>query len=151
MDALLQQFFCVLARHAEVEPDAVGAGAGSSQPASRPGEHPGEDLRPASGCPDAERARQGECGAPDDEAARVTGVPDSHGQECRVIHDLDPFRDRAGEPLGKDPRELRPALYDASVNGWRGGDDRRFLVRCLCGGGGGGVSSVMAAGGREPR
>jgi hypothetical protein len=47
-------------------------------------------------------------------------------------------------------REQRPALYGGSVNGWLGGDDRRFLVRCLRGDGSGGAS-VMAAGGREPR
>jgi hypothetical protein len=48
-------------------------------------------------------------------------------------------------------REQRPALYGGSVNGWLGGDDRRFLVRCLRGDGSGGASSVMAAGGRGRR
>jgi hypothetical protein len=28
-------------------------------------------------------------------------------------------------------REQKPALYDANVNGWLEGDDRRFLIRCL--------------------
>lgn len=28
-------------------------------------------------------------------------------------------------------RECRPGLYDANVNGWLDGDDRRFLLRCL--------------------
>jgi integrase len=28
-------------------------------------------------------------------------------------------------------REQRPGLYDANVNGWLEGDERRFLVRCL--------------------
>jgi hypothetical protein len=48
-------------------------------------------------------------------------------------------------------RKQRAALYDASANGWLGGDDRRFLVCCLRGDGSGGASSVMAAGGRERR
>src|ERR1017187_2117697 len=28
-------------------------------------------------------------------------------------------------------REQRPDLYDANVNGWLEGDDRKFLLRCL--------------------
>jgi hypothetical protein len=28
-------------------------------------------------------------------------------------------------------REHKPALYDANVNGWLAGDERRFLLRCL--------------------
>ena len=28
-------------------------------------------------------------------------------------------------------REQKPGLYDANVNGWLDGDDRRFLIRCL--------------------
>ena len=28
-------------------------------------------------------------------------------------------------------REQKPGLYDANVNGWLDGDDRRFLLRCL--------------------
>ena len=30
-------------------------------------------------------------------------------------------------------REHKPGLYDANVNGWLEGDDRRFLLRCLRG------------------
>src|ERR1035437_7337769 len=38
-------------------------------------------------------------------------------------------------------REQKPGLYDANVNGWLAGDDRKFLLRCLrsSGPGGGGV------------
>src|ERR1017187_1662922 len=38
-------------------------------------------------------------------------------------------------------REQKPGLYDAKVNGWLAGDDRKFLLRCLrsSGPGGGGV------------
>ena len=30
-------------------------------------------------------------------------------------------------------REQKPGLYDANVNGWLAGDDRKFLIRCLRG------------------
>jgi hypothetical protein len=40
-------------------------------------------------------------------------------------------------------REQRPALYDANVNGWLGGDDRRFLIRCLRGQDGGGAARAF--------
>jgi hypothetical protein len=44
-------------------------------------------------------------------------------------------------------REQRPALYDANVNGWLGGDDRRFLVRCLRGEDGGGAARAFLSDG----
>jgi hypothetical protein len=44
-------------------------------------------------------------------------------------------------------REQRPALYDANVNGWLGGDDRRFLVRCVRGEGGGGAARAFLSDG----
>ena len=37
-------------------------------------------------------------------------------------------------------REQKPDLYDANVNGWLAGDDRRFLLRCLRGENGGGAA-----------
>jgi hypothetical protein len=44
-------------------------------------------------------------------------------------------------------REQRPGLYDANVNGWLEGDDRRFLVRCLRGDSGGGVARAFLSDG----
>jgi hypothetical protein len=44
-------------------------------------------------------------------------------------------------------REQRPAIYDANVNGWLGGDDRRFLVRCLRGDDGGGAARAFLSDG----
>ena len=40
-------------------------------------------------------------------------------------------------------REQKPGLYDANVNGWLEGDDRRFLLRCLRGAGGAGVARAF--------
>jgi hypothetical protein len=41
--------------------------------------------------------------------------------------------DKLGIPAAylRRTRELRPELYDANVNGWLAGDERRFLLRCL--------------------
>jgi len=41
--------------------------------------------------------------------------------------------DKLGIPAAylRRMREQRPELYDANVNGWLDGDDRRFLLRCL--------------------
>jgi hypothetical protein len=44
-------------------------------------------------------------------------------------------------------REQRPDLWDANVNGWLGGDDRRFLVRCLRGREGGGAARAFLSDG----
>jgi hypothetical protein len=44
-------------------------------------------------------------------------------------------------------REQRPGLYDANVNGWLDGDDRRFLLRCLRGGTGTGVARAFLSDG----
>ena len=44
-------------------------------------------------------------------------------------------------------REHKPALYDANVNGWLDGDDRRFLLRCLRGGNGAGVARAFLSDG----
>jgi hypothetical protein len=44
-------------------------------------------------------------------------------------------------------REQRPGLYDANVNGWLQGDDRRFLLRCLRGGSGGGAARAFLSDG----
>ncbi|HUY49763.1 MAG TPA: DUF932 domain-containing protein [Streptosporangiaceae bacterium] len=49
--------------------------------------------------------------------------------------------DKLGIPAAylRKMREQKPGLYDANVNGWLAGDDRRFLLRCLRGEGGGGI------------
>jgi hypothetical protein len=51
--------------------------------------------------------------------------------------------DKLGIPAAylRRMREQRPDLYDANVNGWLAGDDRKFLLRCLRASGphGGGV------------
>ena len=41
--------------------------------------------------------------------------------------------DKLGIPAAylRRMREQRPDLYDANVNGWLDGDDRKFLIRCL--------------------
>ena len=41
--------------------------------------------------------------------------------------------DKLGIPAAylRRMREHKPDLYDANVNGWLDGDDRRFLLRCL--------------------
>jgi hypothetical protein len=44
-------------------------------------------------------------------------------------------------------REHKPALYDANVNGWLDGDDRKFLVRGLRGEGGSGVARAFLSDG----
>lgn len=46
-------------------------------------------------------------------------------------------------------REHKPGLYDANVNGWLAGDERRFLLRCLRpeGGGGPGVARAFLSDG----
>ena len=41
-------------------------------------------------------------------------------------------------------REHKPALYDANVNGWLEGDDRRFLIRCLSPASGSGAGAARA-------
>jgi hypothetical protein len=57
--------------------------------------------------------------------------------------------DKLGIPVAylRRLREQRPALYDANVNGWLGGDDRRFLVRCLRGDDGGGAARAFLSDG----
>jgi hypothetical protein len=44
-------------------------------------------------------------------------------------------------------REQRPGLYDANVNGWLDGDDRKFLIRCLRGDSGGGAARAFLSDG----
>jgi len=53
--------------------------------------------------------------------------------------------DKLGIPLPylRRMREQRPELYDANVNGWLAGDERRFLVRCLSGDNGPGVARAF--------
>ncbi|MFD8564668.1 DUF932 domain-containing protein [Streptosporangium canum] len=53
--------------------------------------------------------------------------------------------DKLGIPLPylRRMREHKPDLYDANVNGWLAGDERRFLVRCLSGDGGPGVARAF--------
>ncbi len=43
--------------------------------------------------------------------------------------------DKLGIPAAylRKLREHKPGLYDANVNGWLAGDDRKFLIRCLRG------------------
>jgi hypothetical protein len=44
-------------------------------------------------------------------------------------------------------REQRPELYDANVNGWLDGDDRKFLIRCLRSEAGGGAARAFLSDG----
>jgi hypothetical protein len=41
--------------------------------------------------------------------------------------------DKLGIPAAdlRRMREHKPGLYDANVNAWLDGDDRKFLIRCL--------------------
>ena len=54
--------------------------------------------------------------------------------------------DKLGIPAAylRRMREHKPGLYDANVNGWLDGDDRRFLLRCLRPGTGAGTGVVRA-------
>ena len=54
--------------------------------------------------------------------------------------------DKLGIPAAylRRMREHKPDLYDANVNGWLDGDDRRFLLRCLRPGTGGGAGAARA-------
>jgi hypothetical protein len=54
--------------------------------------------------------------------------------------------DKLGIPAAylRKLREQRPGLYDANVNGWLEGDDRRFLIRCLRSDTGGGSGAARA-------
>ncbi len=60
--------------------------------------------------------------------------------------------DKLGIPAAylRRMREHKPGLYDANVNGWLEGDDRRFLLRCLrpgTGEGNGGVARAVLSDG----
>jgi hypothetical protein len=57
--------------------------------------------------------------------------------------------DKLGIPAAylRRTREERPELYDANVNGWLDGDDRKFLVRCLRGDDGTGVARAFLSDG----
>src|ERR1700729_2694050 len=44
-------------------------------------------------------------------------------------------------------RDERPDLYDANVNGWLAGDERKFLIRCLRGDSGGGAARAFLSDG----
>jgi hypothetical protein len=44
-------------------------------------------------------------------------------------------------------REQKPELYDANVNGWLAGDERKFLLRCLRGEDGGGAARAFLSDG----
>jgi hypothetical protein len=59
--------------------------------------------------------------------------------------------DKLGIPAAylRRMREHKPNLYDANVNGWLDGDDRRFLLRCLqpSTGGGSGVARAFLSDG----
>jgi hypothetical protein len=57
--------------------------------------------------------------------------------------------DKLGIPAAylRRTREERPELYDANVNGWLKGDDRKFLVRCLRGDDGSGVARAFLSDG----
>ena len=65
--------------------------------------------------------------------------------------------DKLGIPAAylRKLREQKPDLYDANVNGWLAGDDRRFLLRCLRGEngrrGGAGVPVRRVQDHRQPR
>ena len=57
--------------------------------------------------------------------------------------------DKLGIPAAylRKLREQRAGLYDANVNGWLDGDERRFLIRCLRGGSGAGVARAFLSDG----
>ena len=57
--------------------------------------------------------------------------------------------DKLGIPAGylRRLREQRPGLYDANVNGWLAGDERRFLIRCLRGESGAGAARAFLSDG----
>ena len=57
--------------------------------------------------------------------------------------------DKLGIPAAylRKTREQKPGLYDANVNGWLEGDDRRFLLRCLRGANGAGVARAFLSDG----
>jgi hypothetical protein len=57
--------------------------------------------------------------------------------------------DKLGIPAAylRRTREERPELYDANVNGWLQGDERKFLVRCLRGDDGSGVARAFLSDG----
>jgi hypothetical protein len=57
--------------------------------------------------------------------------------------------DKLGIPAAylRRMREERPELYDANVNGWLQGDERKFLVRCLRGDNGTGVARAFLSDG----
>ena len=57
--------------------------------------------------------------------------------------------DKLGIPAAylRRMREHKPGLYDANVNGWLEGDDRRFLLRCLRGDSGGGAARAFLSDG----
>ena len=57
--------------------------------------------------------------------------------------------DKLGIPVAylRRTREERPDLYDANVNGWLDGDERRFLLRCLRGENGSGVARAFLSDG----
>jgi hypothetical protein len=57
--------------------------------------------------------------------------------------------DKLGIPVAylRRTREERPDLYDANVNGWLDGDERRFLLRCLRGQNGSGVARAFLSDG----
>jgi len=57
--------------------------------------------------------------------------------------------DKLGIPVAylRRVREERPDLFDANVNGWLEGDERKFLVRCLRGDDGTGVARAFLSDG----
>ena len=57
--------------------------------------------------------------------------------------------DKLGIPAAylRKMREQKPDLYDANVNGWLAGDDRRFLLRCLRGENGMGAARAFLSDG----
>ena len=57
--------------------------------------------------------------------------------------------DKLGIPVAylRRTREERPDLYDANVNGWLDGDERRFLLRCLRGDNGTGIARAFLSDG----
>jgi hypothetical protein len=57
--------------------------------------------------------------------------------------------DKLGIPAAylRRTREERPELYDANVNGWLEGNERKFLVRCLRGDDGTGVARAFLSDG----
>jgi hypothetical protein len=56
--------------------------------------------------------------------------------------------DKLGIPAAylRKLREQKPELYDANVNGWLEGDERRFLLRCLRGDDGGVARAFLSDG-----